>query len=154
MNKCLVTWCLDEGNRLKNTICFKHYQRFRLTGTYEPTKHLLSRISIDEAVAFCEKCKAFVPIHTGRLSCKLGKSDAGRKERYGIQADEYELLKKNQNGHCGICKKKTKLYVDHDHETNEIRGLLCSKCNLGLGHFSDDCDTLESAIDYLKKGGA
>jgi hypothetical protein len=41
--------------------------------------------------------------------------------------------------------------VDHDHETNKIRGLLCSRCNTGLGLFFDNISNLENAILYLKK---
>lgn len=41
--------------------------------------------------------------------------------------------------------------VDHDHNTNKIRGLLCSRCNMGLGFFDDSIEGLTKAINYLKK---
>jgi Recombination endonuclease VII len=56
---------------------------------------------------------------------------------------------------CSICREFFKgskdMHLDHDHETNKLRGLLCHNCNVGLGHFKDKIVLLESAIDYLKK---
>lgn len=46
-----------------------------------------------------------------------------------------------------------KLHVDHDHGTNEIRGLLCHNCNMGLGAFRDQIDWMTGAIAYLRAGG-
>lgn len=48
---------------------------------------------------------------------------------------------------CGIVKRK--LDYDHDHKTNQFRGLLCQKCNHGIGMFNDDPILLQKAIDYL-----
>lgn len=81
--------------------------------------------------------------------------------KYKITSEEYDELFREQGGVCAICGKpetaKMKngeikpLGVDHDHETQIIRGLLCSKCNCGLGHFNDDTNLLQSAINYLYK---
>jgi len=59
-----------------------------------------------------------------------------------------------QKKRCAICKKKRpqnqrNLAVDHCHKSGKIRGLLCSRCNIGLGIFGDKVDLLQSAIDYL-----
>lgn len=52
---------------------------------------------------------------------------------------------------CEICSKQLDVpYVDHCHTTKKVRGILCNKCNFGIGHFDDNPALLESAIRYLK----
>jgi len=76
--------------------------------------------------------------------------------------EAYEEMFANQEGICAICGKdetdigansdKTRmLSIDHNHETGEIRGLLCNNCNRGLGGFLDNIESLYNAIEYLKK---
>ena len=75
------------------------------------------------------------------------------KIKYGITEIEYEKMFNNQDGKCLLCDKKCdyrKLHIDHCHSTGKIRGLLCSNCNLGLGNFKDNIETLKKAIEYLK----
>jgi Recombination endonuclease VII len=82
------------------------------------------------------------------------------QRNYGISIEEYEVLEKAQRGLCAICGspppgsgRNQYLHVDHDHETGDVRGLLCHLCNLGLGSFRDRGDLLKSAIDYLNREG-
>jgi len=96
----------------------------------------------------CKSCNEFV------------KYKSFIKRRYGITYEEYESLLEEQNFCCAICKEKHsnsvrtsgKLFVDHCHSTGKVRGLLCSRCNHGLGQFDDDTDKLTEAIKYLRKG--
>lgn len=77
--------------------------------------------------------------------------------RYGISIEEYETLYEKQKGCCSICGtsnstgklKYAKLFVDHCHNRDEVRGLLCKSCNIGLGEFKDDVSLLQKAIEYL-----
>lgn len=65
----------------------------------------------------------------------------------------YNILFMEQDGKCAICGKveeNCKLALDHDHETNEARGLLCRHCNMGLGFFRDNSGLLDKAMEYLK----
>ena len=80
-------------------------------------------------------------------------------KEYGITLDEYNKMSESQNHCCKICGKgetkelngtKWKLSVDHCHKTGKIRGLLCSKCNVGLAKFEEDEQQFINAIKYLK----
>ena len=81
------------------------------------------------------------------------------KHKFGITKEIYDKLVEKQNGNCAICQepetskhrdgKIRRLAVDHDHETNKIRGLLCNRCNKGLGIFKDDVLLLFAAYTYL-----
>lgn len=51
---------------------------------------------------------------------------------------------------CAICSTSERLYLDHDHATNQPRGFLCQKCNSGLGMFEDDVSRIEKAAAYLR----
>jgi Autographiviridae endonuclease VII len=77
------------------------------------------------------------------------------KHKFGISLEEYNALINAQNGVCAICKKPETVWpslpIDHDHKTGKVRGLLCTKCNLGLGSFRDNIESLEAAIAYLKR---
>jgi len=71
---------------------------------------------------------------------------------YNIDIVQYEKMLQQQNNTCAICKSiMQKPCVDHCHATNKIRGILCNDCNLGLGKFKDNVDSLRSAIEYLLK---
>lgn len=74
------------------------------------------------------------------------------RRTYGISTEQYEQLKRNQNGKCAICggDPTSTLHVDHCHMTGAIRGLLCNTCNSGLGKLKDSTDLLQKAIKYLE----
>ena len=71
---------------------------------------------------------------------------------YGITIDDYDRMFDEQGGRCRICRSEPstrRLDVDHDHDTGEVRGLLCSDCNSGIARFKHDPDRLAKAILYL-----
>ena len=80
------------------------------------------------------------------------------KIQYGMTVDDYEARLKAQGGRCAICRStvpgglgKNRFFcVDHDHQTNEVRGLLCHSCNKGIGHLGDDPDRVYAAAVYLR----
>ena len=78
---------------------------------------------------------------------------AHRFRRYGLTQDQYEQLLLEQTNQCAICNQEfaTTPHVDHCHETGKVRGLLCRKCNSGLGMLKDNIDNLVRAITYLSK---
>lgn len=68
----------------------------------------------------------------------------------GIDVDRANHLRDNTD-ECELCGFKGKLHVDHCHNSLQIRGMLCSRCNRGLGFFSDNPTLLRKAADYLEK---
>jgi hypothetical protein len=75
------------------------------------------------------------------------------KHRYGMSESDYEQWLARQGGGCAICGRtcRRRLAVDHCHASGNVRGLLCIKCNLGLGLYDDDTDRLRAAIAYLER---
>lgn len=70
---------------------------------------------------------------------------------YRLSVEGRNKLIASQQGNCAICGDKLgdALHVDHCHKTKVVRGMLCFKCNNGLGLFNDDIDLLSSAVSYL-----
>jgi hypothetical protein len=77
------------------------------------------------------------------------------KRHYGMTVGEFDDMVRGQDNKCAICGNPPsingRLYVDHNHETNSIRGLLCVKCNSGLGMFNDDIVLIKKSLKYLLK---
>lgn len=73
------------------------------------------------------------------------------KRQYNLSTQAVLLLKKKQKYQCAICEKKRKLYIDHSHKNNKVRGLLCHKCNVGLGQFKESIKSFQNAIKYIRK---
>jgi hypothetical protein len=72
--------------------------------------------------------------------------------RFGISLSEYESMLANQKGVCAICKRppgRIRLAVDHCSSTGRIRGLLCHKCNVGIGYFDHSVQFIHAAARYL-----
>ena len=79
---------------------------------------------------------------------------------YNISWEEYLILYEEQEGKCAICEKpissvgtrnrKDGAHVDHDHETGEVRALLCHNCNAGIGYLQDSPEVVEKALAYLE----
>lgn len=88
-----------------------------------------------------------------RKADKARSHELAVQRTYGLKQGEYEKLYVAQNGRCGICERATgatrKLSVDHDHDTGEVRGLLCRPCNNMLGHARDDYRMFSRAVRYL-----
>lgn len=88
------------------------------------------------------------------------------RRKYGLDFESLKQLLLAQGGRCAICQKHWQectpakssrfeksflqyLYVDHEHMTGRVRGLLCNNCNAALGLFGEDCARLELAKKYL-----
>jgi hypothetical protein len=75
------------------------------------------------------------------------------RRKFGLTPEEYEARLAAQGGVCAICERQPakgrQLDIDHDHQTGEVRGLVCNSCNQGLGLFGEDTFRLMSAAAYL-----
>lgn len=82
-------------------------------------------------------------------------SEVKRLARYGISFSDFSDMLKSQKGKCKICAKPFKsrrsTHVDHNHSTNEVRALLCNRCNSLLGMCGESPTILRKAIKYLDK---
>lgn len=88
-------------------------------------------------------------------------SDRQRKyqlrDKYGITVEDYDRMMVEQDGKCAICERTEptgrwkRLAVDHCHKTGQVRGLLCDKCNRGMGLLEDRIDLLTNAVKYLER---
>lgn len=83
------------------------------------------------------------------------------KIKFGLSWDDYINMYANQQGSCAICKTPLALYgskedkykianVDHCHSSGIVRGLLCNKCNVGIGALMDNPTVLRNAAEYLE----
>lgn len=82
-----------------------------------------------------------------------------RVRDHGLTLEQYFRMVSDQNDLCKICNKPesklwqgkvTELCIDHCHETGKVRGLLCFKCNIGIGVFDDNIENIQIAIEYIK----
>lgn len=83
--------------------------------------------------------------------------DQYRLRRYNLSEEQYKALTARAGGQCEICgvaevqAPKGRLHIDHDHSTGKVRGLLCQRCNHGLGLFQDRVALLNRASEYLSR---
>lgn len=91
------------------------------------------------------------------MSDRLARRNSRYKSVYGITFRQYVEMAFRQGNKCLICgvdgkqTERQKLSVDHCHHYGEIRGLLCQKCNTGLGLFDDNPEAIIKAAKYLKR---
>lgn len=99
----------------------------------------------------CYTCERTLDINYFQLNqrnCRVCRSESDQRRRYNLTAVEYAALMRVKV--CGICADDIpQPCVDHDHETNLVRGLLCQPCNTGLGNFKDSAAIIRKAVLYL-----
>jgi len=118
--------------------------------------------------SYCRECANSRAKENHRKARAKGASEWNKHRRsyrnhyyrstYGITADDFDLMLAEQGGCCEICKvpldinsNPSKAHLDHNHTTGDIRGILCVRCNKGIGFFLENEIFLASAIDYLRK---
>jgi hypothetical protein len=126
--------CLIKDNKKSCSFChlYKDFDQFSKNGNGK----LKSR---------CKECQTTYNTQYHK--------DIFRFERYGITKEIFIQMFQNQEYKCKICKtdiNESSSHIDHCHTTGQVRGLLCEKCNKGLGQFDDNIEFLTNAIKYLK----
>jgi recombination endonuclease VII len=100
-----------------------------------------------KSTAAYKKWKASHPEQAKKLQKKYD-----LKKHFGITLDWHEAKRKEQNNQCAICKRLMDVpRVDHDHETEQVRDLLCNNCNCGIGFLQDSPIVAQATADYLKR---
>jgi len=121
-------------------------------GETEPTNFYIHKKTGRRSNAYCANCH--------KENCKkkyqaksMIQRRASRAAMYGLSPQQYFDMYKKQNGLCAICNEvpstKRGLHVDHCHETQKVRGLLCHGCNIAIGNLKHDTNLMKSAIKYL-----
>ncbi len=75
-------------------------------------------------------------------------------ERYGLTREALSEMISRQGFCCAICSvggDKMRMVIDHDHKTGFVRGLLCPKCNMGIGNLRDDASVIKNAAKYIEE---
>lgn len=146
--------CSLEGCRGKHYgrgLCQKHYDQWRVGKLdYTPPAKVQREWSAETQNNRKLYSKYYYQSAKGRGVLRK----AYLKRAYNITPEYYNQMSVEQEGRCAICGKyqsefKESLSVDHEHNSGQIRGLLCPKCNTGLGQFQDSIDRLVCAILYL-----
>ena len=106
----------------------------------------------------CRECYTSNRRNNRETGVKFDQKHYYFEDNYGITFEEYQERLDLQGGVCAICdspppegQRKKFLCVDHDHETGEVRGILCDSCNRGIGLLGDNVDRLSIAISYLNQ---
>jgi len=100
-------------------------------------------------------------VYCGGL-CHVHYARRRKIEKFGLTEEQYAELFASQNGLCAICNGKERaraakatyiraMAIDHCHETDRVRGLLCSSCNRAIGLFKDDPDLMRKAASYVER---
>ena len=130
----------------------------------KPLTEFYQTVRNGEPYGYHGKCKSCYIKKQQKNYDPIKKRDENLKRLYGIGLNEYNNLLDNQNGKCAICgttepggRKSGRggavdvFYVDHDHKTEKVRGLLCNVCNRTMGYVGENSGVLEEMIKYLQK---
>ena len=147
--------CRECHNARKRLWWAKHRNRLSAerTKTYNEPEN--RKRHLDQKRAYYQKHRE--AIRARAKLRRLTKPNALENERsyrlnyhYGLTPEDYRIMINQQAGKCAICRRISKLSVDHNHVTRKVRGLLCAHCNHLLGNAREDQFILHSAINYLQ----
>jgi hypothetical protein len=133
----------------------------------EQSGHVVRPADIPAGYKFCRGCQRVVPHSEWAVRsttkdglafrCKtcMSASDQAKylQRTYGMSVEDLDAMLLAQHGVCAICQTAPAAHVDHDHQTDKVRGQLCFRCNAALGQLGDDPLVVRRAARYLERGG-
>jgi len=138
-NKCKKVRPASKFNKDKST----------KTGLYPYCRDCQSK---KNSKYYKENGRAIISRQVDRDERRLQQRSYKLKVKYGIDLKKYYEMYEAQQGRCLVCDEwQERLFVDHDHKSEEIRGLLCNNCNMGIGLLKDNPTVLERAVAYIKR---
>lgn len=114
----------------------------------EKTEYGSSKGNRDGLHSWCKPCRR---VKRQKFNSGPYAKNKSLLKNYGITLEAFNNLLASQGGHCALCERTELLGLDHCHTTLKVRGILCRKCNLALGHFDDSVAKMTAAIIYLGK---
>jgi hypothetical protein len=111
----------------------------------------------EKRASWCKTCvRKGVKVYQGTATAKQKRRAYQLRKLYNMTIEQYDQILADQRGLCAICGtdkagRGRLFYVDHDHVTGRVRGLVCNSCNRALGLFKDNLDILRSAVTYMEK---
>lgn len=116
--------------------------------------------SADGLNGWCRPCvnaKSLAWYRNNRERVKKNHREYMLRSQYGIGEAEFQHLLELQGGKCALCPvvfsldgARRNLCVDHDHDTGQVRGLLCARCNTSIGQLGDNAEGLRRALAYVE----
>lgn len=89
--------------------------------------------------------------------CKRANANQAMKRKYGISLNDRDRMIEAQGWGCAACSidlrklPPRQIHIDHNHDTGEVRGILCHGCNIAFGHLGEDSDRIEGLLAYSRK---
>jgi hypothetical protein len=163
---CNVTSCTRESRA--RGLCPTHASQFYKKGLHSDVAdpidrdwHVLVDVDRKAGSGTCTRCGPVVlqNLSRDRVGCPGGRRNSNLNAYYGstfgLAPEDKKRMLESQDDKCAICLTEISLskttHIDHDHETGQIRGILCNRCNMGLGLFKDSSLLLSNAIAYLDR---
>ncbi len=119
-----------------------------------PEEFYVNNASVDKLTIYCKECiktKEKDRYYNSPV-IKVGKSRNNLKKNGTLLRTRYNEMLLEQNNKCGICKDELKIpVIDHNHNTGEVRMILCNGCNTMLGLGKENIQIFKNAINYIEK---
>lgn len=146
-----VQWAKDpERHRLKSQVAYRR-NRDKWNAIRKEKYHTNREHYAELAKAYRVRNKDKIKIRKAAewRRFKGYKRKCTLKKLYGISVEQFDAMLAAQGGLCAICRTRPATDTDHSHVSGMVRGILCTRCNLGIGQFAEDPMILKNAIDYL-----